>query len=258
VCRITTGEIKLHEHKTFIWLSPEKLHELDWAEADILVLDDYRKTQLKRSYYSNTIAHFRSVSPEEIIGQLTISSYTVEQTQTHAWREEINLLQNTLRSYEGKIYFEYAIPRMGRRIDVVLLVGAVIFVLEFKVGQKEFTLHDIDQICDYALDLKNFHESSYSLYIAPILIATEAKSITSVVAQTPQNDRLLDPIMSNGENLVSIITHVLKFADGVSIDAALWEQGRYRPTPTIIEAAMAYITIILFLRLLAMMQVLLI
>ena len=41
VCKITAGEIKLHEHNAFTWLSPEKLHELDWAEADRPVLDAY-------------------------------------------------------------------------------------------------------------------------------------------------------------------------------------------------------------------------
>jgi mutator protein MutT len=239
ICRITAGEMKLHEHKTSTWLPPEKLNDLDWAEADKPVLDAYLRTQLKRAYYSDTIAQFQSASPEEIIGHLTIGSYTVEQSQTQAWREEINLLQHTLHLYAGKIYFEYLIPRMGRRIDVLLVINSVIFVLEFKVGQNEFTLHDIDQVCDYALDLKNFHESSHSHYVAPILIATEAEGSANTIAQTPHNDKLLDPIMTNSANLASIIDHVLKFADGEVIDPTQWEQGRYRPTPTIIEAAMA-------------------
>jgi 8-oxo-dGTP diphosphatase len=44
VSRITTGEIILHEHKAFTWLPPEKLHELDWAEADMPVIKNYRDT----------------------------------------------------------------------------------------------------------------------------------------------------------------------------------------------------------------------
>lgn len=194
---------------------------------------------MKRAYYSDSIANFLKNTPADIIGQLTIGSYSVEQSQTHAWREEISILRDTLGCYEGTIYFEYDIPRMGRRIDVVLLIGPVIFVLEFKAGEKEFAAHAIDQVWDYALDLKNFHESSHEQYIAPVLIATESKAEVSVAAVTPQNDKLLLPIKTNAHNIKSVIDAVLSFADGGKIDPSQWEQGRYNPTPTIIEAAMA-------------------
>ena len=239
ICKISTGEITLHEHKAIIWLCPDKLYELDWAEADLTLLEDYKQTFIKGAYYSDTIAIFLRTTSAEIIGKLTLGSYSVEQSQTHAWREEIRILHTALASYEGKIYFEYSIPRIGRRIDVVLLVGSVIFVLEFKIGEKEFASYFTDQVYDYALDLKNFHESSHSQYIAPILIATEATAEDAVIAQTPQNDKLLLPIKTNGKNLKSVIDNVLVFAEGDKIDSLQWEKGRYCPTPTIIEAAMA-------------------
>ncbi len=239
LCKITAGEMKLHEHKDFRWLEPERLEELDWAEADGPVIGSYRSTFLKRAYYSASIEQFRKTAPDEIIGQLTRYSDSVEQTQTDAWLAEIKMLQSVLKSFGGTVYFEYAIPRMGRRIDVVIITGPVLFVLEFKVGQHKYTLHDIDQVWDYALDLKNFHESSHSHYIAPLLIATEAPTQASIVPETPQNDKLLLPILTNGTNLESIINHVLAFAQGGKIDSLQWEQGRYRPTPTIIEAAIA-------------------
>ena len=113
------------------------------------------------------------------------------------------------------------------------------FILEFKIGEKEYTSHAIDQVMDYALDLKNFHESSHEQFIAPILIATKAKNIYSVIVTTPQNDKLLLPIKSNLELLGKIIEDVLQFCDGKVINRTQWEQGRYCPTPTIIEAAMA-------------------
>ena len=128
---------------------------------------------------------------------------------------------------------------MGQRIDVIILIGAVIFVLEFKIGEKDYSSNALDQVMDYALDLKNFHESSHEQFIAPILIATKAKSIYAVVATTPQNDKLLLPIKSNIGLLGKIIEDVLRFSEGNEIDRAQWEQGRYCPTPTIIEAAMA-------------------
>jgi hypothetical protein len=113
---------------------------------------------MKREYYADSIATFRTASPAEILGQLVIGSggFAIEQTQRDAWLEQINILKQVLSNRVGQIYFEYAIPRMGKRIDVVLLIGSVIFVLEFKVGERDFTSSALDQVCDYALDLKNW------------------------------------------------------------------------------------------------------
>ncbi|MCX5712767.1 MAG: DUF2075 domain-containing protein, partial [Candidatus Omnitrophica bacterium] len=195
---------------------------------------------MNRAYYSDSIANFCKTSSTEIIGLLTVnSSFSVEQTQRDAWLEEIRILQASLASLNGTIYFEYSIPRMGQRIDVVLLIGPAIFVLEFKVGEREFTAFAKDQVWDYALDLKNFHESSHNQYIAPILIATKANDILPVIATTPHNDRLLFPILCTTDLIPKVIDDVLQFIDGTDIDKVTWENGRYCPTPTIIEAALA-------------------
>jgi 8-oxo-dGTP diphosphatase len=42
-CRIIAGTITLHEHAACSWLMPAELHTLDWAEADLPVIDEYRK-----------------------------------------------------------------------------------------------------------------------------------------------------------------------------------------------------------------------
>lgn len=193
-----------------------------------------------REYYSDTISTFCFTSVEEILGRLVKrSDFSIEQTQRDAWLEEIVILKSVLSKYEGAIYFEYSIPRMGKRIDVVLLIRAVVFVLEFKIGEKEFPSYAIDQVWDYALDLKNFHESSHDHFIAPILIATKASISEPIVAITPQNDKLLFPIKCNIDLLQQVIDSVLVFAEGGTIEPAQWEAGRYCPTPTIIEAAMS-------------------
>jgi len=195
---------------------------------------------MRREYYSDTITDFQNRTSEEILGKLAQSNdFALEQTQRDAWLEEIRILQKTLQPHKGSIYFEYSIPRMGKRIDVVLLIGSVIFVLEFKVGEKEFQSHAIDQTWDYALDLKNFHETSHESYIAPILIATKAKAVSAIVSTTPHNDKLLYPIKCNEELLNEVIADVLLFAEGEDINSVNWEKGRYQPTPNIIEAAIA-------------------
>lgn len=195
---------------------------------------------MRREYYSDTIPNFISSTSEEIFGGIAQSSdFSVETTQRDAWLEQIRILKNVLQPYKGSIYFEYSIPRMGKRIDVVLLIGSVIFVLEFKVGEKEFQSHAIDQTWDYALDLKNFHETSHESYIAPILIATKAKAESAIVSTTPHNDKLLYPIKCNEDLLNQVIADVLLFAEGEDINSDNWEKGRYQPTPNIIEAAIA-------------------
>jgi len=195
---------------------------------------------MKREYYSDTIANFLTSKSQEILGELVESyDFALEETQRDAWLEEIHILQKTLQSYRGSIYFEYSIPRMGKRIDAVVVTGSTIFILEFKVGESEFHSYAIDQVWDYALDLKNFHETSHQHFIAPILIATKAKNIPATIAMTPHDDKLLFPVKCNGELLGHVIADVLRFTEGEEIDAIQWQDGSYQPTPTIIEAAMA-------------------
>lgn len=196
---------------------------------------------IRRDFYSAPISQFLNSSSDEILGQLAANNpFTLEINQRGAWLEEISILKTALTQKKGFVSFEYSIPRMGKRIDIVLLIGSVIFVLEFKVDEKEFTPAARDQVWDYALDLKNFHETSYAPLIAPVLIATKAAPAECAISETPHHDRLLYPICSNALLLRDVIERVLSFADSdPEIDILQWQQGRYRPTPTIIEAAQA-------------------
>lgn len=195
---------------------------------------------MKRDYYSSSITLFIKSDLDEILGKLTRNSdFDLGQNQRDAWIEEIIILKKVLTSYTGSIYFEYSIPRMGKRIDVVLIIGSVIFILEFKVGENAFSSSAIDQVWDYALDLKNFHSSSHDHFIAPILISTNAININPIISLTPQSDKVLFPVKSNAVTLKGIIDKTLALLDGSTISVSEWEEGRYCPTPTIVEAAMA-------------------
>lgn len=199
-----------------------------------------------REYYVATLPAFLAETEETILGHLTKNSdFAIEQAQTHAWREQIRILKgvladNRLRHMQaqGAVYFEYAIPRMGKRVDVVLLLGSTIFVLEFKVGERAHPAHAVDQVVDYALDLKNFHETSHAATIAPVLIATQATCAFGVVSHS-KNDCVLQPILTNSQDLIEVLCGVLAFADTPPLHAETWRAGRYCPTPTIVEAAMA-------------------
>lgn len=195
---------------------------------------------MNRWYYYNTLDLFRQSTIETIIGELTKhSDFPVTKTQKDAWFTEIHLLKEVLSSIEGHLYLEFSIPRMGRRVDAVLIAGGAIFVVEFKVNSSEYLKSDIDQVWDYALDLKNFHETSHARYLAPILVSTKAPSEILTISLTPHRDNTFFPIRANSSNLRHVIQNVKAFAGDSPIDATKWAAGRYCPTPTIIEAATA-------------------
>ena len=128
-----------------------------------------------RWYYNDTIENFLSESESSVIGHIFNSAgIAPELTERYAWQKQITLLQAQLGSFTGKIFFEFSIPRMGKRVDVVLALGSVVIILEFKVGESQFRASAIDQVWDYALDLKNFHETSHDL---PIVVVNKIRTV---------------------------------------------------------------------------------
>src|SRR5215469_11492216 len=128
-----------------------------------------------RAWYTATIDEFLRANADNVVGRLaTNSDFAVLPQQRDAWLAEISLLKEHLGGLAGSLFMEFSIPRMGRRIDTVLLIGPIVFAVEFKVGDLSFDRSAIDQVWDYALDLKNFHEASNDASIIPILIATDA------------------------------------------------------------------------------------
>lgn len=206
--------------------------------------DNQAKAVVRRWLYGASFRDFLQQSAAEILGELTQhAGGDLDLTQNNAWQEEISILK-ALRLPEDKhaaarIYFEYTIPRLGRRADVILLIEHVLFVLEFKAGESQFNVAALDQVWDYALDLKNFHDASHNICIAPVLVATKANSQTIELQRTLHDDNLIRPIRANPEDLQGVIAKTLEFLDAPRIDIADWERGRYLPTPTIIEAARA-------------------
>jgi hypothetical protein len=142
-------------------------------------------------YYKDTIKDFINKSTIEIFGSVSISNqFDTTRLQNIAWREQVDILKQALLGLNGTIFFEFSIPRMGKRVDAIVLVNGIVFVVEFKVGEKEFHSYHIDQVWDYALDLKNFHKPSHKALLAPVLIATEAKRSFITIETTSHNDNI--------------------------------------------------------------------
>jgi hypothetical protein len=191
---------------------------------------------LARFWYGASIADFLATEADDILGKLARHAGDGHfADQRDAWLAQIELVHTQLKSLDGWVFFEFNIPRMGRRVDVILVLGSVIFALEFKVGE---TTHDraaIEQVWDYALDLKNFHEASHNVVIAPILVATEAKALPAKFEADADN--VYRPILTNSEHFRDVLELGLSVAKGSALDAQAWARASYRPTPTIIEAA---------------------
>lgn len=190
------------------------------------------------SYYSAPLSQFLVQSDAEILGILTEAHhFALEEALRDAWSEQIASLKMGLRGLsEGEIHFEFAIPRMGKRADCMLLLKNIVFALEYKVGSSTFERHAIEQVYDYALDLKNFHRGSHEAVIVPILIATRAHSETVEPQFAPDN--VAAPIMVGTDTLRQVIELTCARVTAPLLPQD-WANSGYQPTPTIIEAAQA-------------------
>ena len=194
-----------------------------------------------RCLYDSSLDSFL-VTDKRIIRDEISDKYHGETLTTtrDAWIGEIEILQQALLPWKGAdahIVFEYDIPRLGKRIDVVLLLKGIVFCLEFKVGESRIIEGDVDQVLDYALDLKNFHKFSQDRVIVPVLIATKYERTSSLIQPSAYDDRVVNPLYTGENGIAEIIEAVLiKYPDEGSIDKD-WIISPYAPTPTIIEAA---------------------
>ena len=193
-----------------------------------------------RSFYSNSFEKFYNDSEAEILGTLaTNNGFDLNDLQKNTWLYEIKLLKEILKNFDrcSKILFEYTIPRIGKRIDNVLLINNIVFLLEFKVGETSYNRNDVDQVLDYALDLKNFHKVSHNKLIVPILICSSANTKENEIYS--YEDKIIKPLLCNSQNLQETILKVLESHQEKSFNYQDWENSKYLPTPTIIEAAQA-------------------
>jgi hypothetical protein len=190
----------------------------------------------RREYYIDSINNFIVADEENVLGQLLIhDEFETSDLQKLAWKVEIQILKRQLEEFRGDVIFEYTIPRMGHRVDTVCIIEGIIFLFEFKVGDNEYKKTTIDQVMDYALDLKYFHEESKRRYIVPICVSTKAS-----VQKNEYNccsDGIYNAILCNENNIGDNIHNILLQVRDKTLAGRTWIDSRYAPTPTIIEAA---------------------
>ena len=194
---------------------------------------------MARSYYASTIERFINLDGDMILASMVKNHpFDLNDLTRDSWLEEIDILKKQLAGIGGYIMLEYMIPRMGKRVDAVVISEGLIFLLEFKVGAEQYTSSALDQVMDYALDLKNFHADSYDKVIVPVVVCTEAPDVKNQISA--YEDDILHVLRVNKNTLSDVVREVFKNYHGTpSVDAQSWQEAEYKPTPTIIEAAQA-------------------
>lgn len=196
--------------------------------------------KFSRAWYGSDIEKFQRHSTEGVLGELArYSTFSILPSQRDAWIQQISILRESLHEVTGNLYLEFTIPRMGHRVDSVVLTNGLILPIEFKIGSRTFLQADIDQAFDYAADLKYFHEGSHARSIVPILVATLAPHVPVTLRPHSRIPGLYATLCTNAEGLAGVIRKLIDHLGQDPINALSWETSRYCPTPTIVEAARA-------------------
>ncbi len=194
-----------------------------------------------RCLFNSDFSSFLYKDIDSVFGALCDNYHGDALTTTReAWKSEIGIMRDViskLNDQDGQIIFEYDIPRLGKRIDLVLLYRGIVFCIEFKVGESRILERDIDQVLDYALDLKNFHKFSQDKVIVPILVATNFPNSSTDIRMSVYDDRVVNPLVTGKNGILDLITKVIYRFPNESPVNNNWVISPYAPTPTIIEAA---------------------
>lgn len=192
---------------------------------------------MNRAYYSDSLKEFLKQDKKIIFGEIVSNDqFSAQDLQKNTWQSEIEILKRELSYFEsGHVLFEYTIPRIGKRIDNIFIHRGIIFLLEFKVGERNYPSYAIEQVTDYALDLNSFHKESHDKLLVPILVSTEATEKYQEIKEIRKN--VLETYCCNELNIHNYIQEITKKYSEKEFEPIDWVNSVYMPTPTIIEAA---------------------
>lgn len=198
------------------------------------------------AFFSSTLRNLLTASISEVLGILADGNsrarFPITPEQIEAWKFQLPPLQRAaselIRKVSGSglwtVLLEYPIPRIGKRIDCVLLARDVIAVLEFKTGISPAS--GIAQAEDYAAMLRDFHEPSHGRVVAPVAVYHAAKDNTGVIGCPTKAVSTTFPALSGA--LAQLFARCTS-PKAHPIDPETWDSGRFVPVPPIIDAAVA-------------------
>jgi hypothetical protein len=199
------------------------------------------------SLYIAPLSSFLEINAEQLLGRLTSGlakeGFDTTTLTTFSWQREIVELEEAFRhlldllpsANKWPILFEYVLPIVGQRVDCVLLADGMIYVIEYKGGSSASARAALQQAQEYALNLVDFHEASRHRIAVPIAVGAFKTSIPLDVSAEHQGAAV------HPSELPDTIVRSHKVWGGKSppIEACEWDNSRYFPVPTIIQAASA-------------------
>lgn len=201
---------------------------------------------INRSYCIVTSKDFEDENIDNrIISELTAAhtaTHSLEEPQLYAWNKEIEILKQIASRFDNcTIAFEYMIPRMGKRVDAVVLINNYLFIVEFKIGERNYPQQALNQVLDYSFDLANFHKQSHNCNLYPILVCDKAKARSNNIKMVDPSANIYNIQFTNEDNFASIIDDIVRNCVNTTpyFKHSEWLNSIYSPTPTIIEAAQA-------------------
>jgi hypothetical protein len=206
------------------------------------------------AFYRALLVDFISSSDSELTGLLSLAYardgfQNQKSQQTLAWANDLPRLRASLAVLYDRdpsvglwtLLFEFNIPRKMRRIDVVLLAGNQIVLLEQKTHLP--TTEDCLQAEEYALLLHYFHQPSDRRHITPLVVSPPRQaSIDRTQDELPFLETAaywISPVERVGWDALADRLSLLPRRGGDFFDPVAWENGAYRPVPTIIQAALS-------------------
>jgi hypothetical protein len=193
------------------------------------------------AFYFNKIENFLKSSTDEIVRTLSgeqTRSIDLNPKQNDSWRLEIDLYKKNLKDLsefkDSFILIEYPLLRLSKRLDTIIIYNNLIIVIEFKKSV-EFSSSDKNQLEDYCINLKYFHEESHEKLIIPILFASDAPNREN---KYEVFENIAKTIYANKDTLGIELKKATSFKrDDKFINPVKWNAAEYKPVPTIIEAA---------------------
>ncbi len=201
------------------------------------------------AYYRASLGDFATASRSYVESKLAEENakvaFPLQPEALFAWKSQIPILQDAAtwlinenpESASWALLLEYPIPRIGKRIDGVLLARDVVVVIEVKTGAT--TTSAARQVDDYALNLACFHEASTLNPIIPLVVSNAPVARR---AERTAFDHLIKPChFAEFDQIGPILLNIVNAYSerGIQIDPAIWDQARFNPIPPIIDAAVA-------------------
>ncbi len=144
------------------------------------------------------------------------------------------MLGTLLAQLPWPVLHHWRLPRLGRRIDAVVLTPGAVVCCTWRDGPRH-TARDRMLAEDAALDLYDFHAGSQAHAVVPLLVTSDA-------AARPTNRPLMLPgvtplLEANAATLAGTLHELAGNPLAAALDPAAWQDAAYRPIPSLIEAA---------------------